>query len=236
MRNYRSSRGPFQERPYFQEQEIEDLCQKELRSVDLLPSNPEPVRIERFIEKRFGVTPVYEELPPGVLGFTQFTTTGVEAIVVSRSLSEEETKTSERRINTTLAHEAGHGLLHTHLFAVGAQPERLFGDEFDPKVPKILCRPDTASPSQKPRYDGRWWEFQANQTIGALLLPKLLVEKALDATILGLVGTFGLRQLKVKDRCRAATALSEAFNVNPAVAKIRLDQLFPEADSAQLTL
>jgi|ERR1051326_2521631 hypothetical protein len=236
MRNYRSSKGPVQERPFFQQQEIEDLCQEELRSMSLLPSTAEPVRIERFIEKRFGITPIYEELPPGVLGFTRFTTAGVEAIVVSRALAEEESKTAERRINTTLAHEAGHGLLHTYLFAVGAQPERLFGDEFDPKVPRILCRDDTANSFEKPRYDGRWWEFQANQTIGALLLPKFLVEKALDATILGSVGTFGLRQLKLKDRGRAARVLSEAFNVNPAVAKIRLDQLFPEADSAQLSL
>src|ERR1051326_3052479 len=100
MRNYRSSKGPVQERPFFQQQEIEDLCQEELRSMSLLPSTAEPVRIERFIEKRFGITPIDEELPPGVLGFTRFTTAGVEAIVVSRALAEEESKTAERRINT----------------------------------------------------------------------------------------------------------------------------------------
>ena len=177
MKTYRSQRGPFQERPYFEQDEIEALCQEELRKVSLLPSGPGPIRIERFIEKRFGVTPLYEELPPGVLGFTRFTTKGVEAIVISRSLADEENKASARRINSTLAHEAGHGLLHTYLFAVGSQPERLFGDEYDSKVPKILCRDETANNAQKPRYDGRWWEFQANQTIGALLLPKAWPKK-----------------------------------------------------------
>src|SRR6185503_3785773 len=109
MRNYRSSTGPFQERPFFKSEEIESLCQAELKQFGLLPEHPAPIRIERFVEKRFGITPLYEELPSGVLGFTRFNENGVEAIVVSRSLAEEDTKSSERRISTTLAHEAGHG-------------------------------------------------------------------------------------------------------------------------------
>src|SRR5437667_6473908 len=149
MRTYRSKKGPFQEQPYFSQNEIEELCQEELRKVNLLPEIPEPIRIERFIEKRFNVTPVYEELPPGVLGFTRFTAKGVKAIVVSRSLSDEGSQAAERRVNTTLAHEAGHGLLHAHLFAVGAQPQLQFGTEFDLAAPKILCRDETAA------YDGR---------------------------------------------------------------------------------
>ncbi len=235
MKTYRSTKGPFQERPYFSQNEIEDLCQDELRKVDLLPATPEPIRIERFIEKRFHVTPVYEELPAGVLGFTRFTTTGVKEIVVSRTLSEEETKTAERRINATLAHEAGHGLLHSHLFVVGAQPERLFGSEFDPKAPKILCRDETAGLSKRSQYDGHWWEFQANQVIGALLLPRALVQMALDKSLLKATGTLGLRQLRPEDRGRGVELLASTFNVNPAVAKIRIEQLFPERDDAQLS-
>ena len=230
MKTYRSSRGPFQERPYFSDNEIENLCLEELQKTNLLPTNPEPIRIERFIEKRFKVTPIYEDLPDGVLGFTRFTSSGVESITVSRSLAEEERKVSERRINTTLAHEAGHGLLHAHLFALGSQPERLFGDDFDPKVPKILCRDGKGS------YDGRWWEFQANKAIGALLLPKSLVEEALARAVLIPAGTFGLPQLNAKDRGKAIELLAKTFNVNPAVAKIRLQQMFPESQSAQLTL
>lgn len=233
---YRSRRGPFQEQPFFQPEEIESLCREELGKFNLLPSSPEPIRVERFIEKRFGITPVYEKLPPGVLGFTRFSTKGVESIVVSRVLSEEETRVSERRVTTTLAHEAGHGLLHAHLFAVGEQPARLFGDEYDPKAPKIMCRDEPASASGRPRYDGKWWEFQANQVIGALLLPRILVEKLLDETVLRSTGNFGLRHLSSQDRGRAVDALCRVFNVNAPVAKIRLEQLFPESDSAQLSL
>jgi len=230
MKTFRASKGPFQKRPYFTDTEIENLCLEELQKTKLLPSNPEPIRIERFIEKRFNVTPTYEDLPEGVLGFTRFSSNGVESITVSRGLAEEEGKVSERRINTTLAHEAGHGLLHAHLFAIGSQPERLFGDDFDPKMPKILCR------GEKGSYDGRWWEFQANKTIGALLLPKALVEKALAAAVLTPSGIFGLPQLDAKNRGRAVQLLANTFNVNPAVAKIRLQQLFPENQSAQLAL
>jgi hypothetical protein len=191
---------------------------------------------DRFIEKRFGFAPSYEELPAGVLGFTRFSPAGVQAIVVSRALSEESTKAAERRISTTLAHEAGHGLLHAHLFAVGSQPERLFGDEYDPMTPKILCRDEPVGAAHKGIYDGKWWEFQANQTIGALLLPRMLVEKALDKTVLIAAGSLGLRRLPPQHRGRAVELLASTFNVNGAVAKIRLDQLFPERDSAQLSL
>jgi hypothetical protein len=229
MRTYRSTKGPFQERPYFSQDAIEDLCQEELRKVNLLPQSPEPIRVERFIEKRFNVTPVYEELPPGVLGFTRFTAKGVKEIVVSRSLSDEGSKTAERRVNTTLAHEAGHGLLHAYLFAAGVQLQFLFGTEVDPTAPKILCRDET------PAYDGRWWEFQANQVIGALLLPRGLVEAALAGTVLKAAGSFGLRHLRAQDRGRGVEVLSATFNVNPAVAKIRLDLLFPERDGTQLS-
>jgi hypothetical protein len=194
-----------------------------------LPETPEPIRIERFIEKRFHVTPIYEDLPPSVLGFTRFSTSGVKDIVVSRALSDEGSKTAERRVNTTLAHEAGHGLLHAHLFAVGAQPQLLFGTELDPEAPKILCRDDGAP------YDGRWWEFQANLVIGALLLPRALVEKALHGDVLKVAGSFGLHQLRDQDPGRGIEVLSATFNVNPAVAKIRLEQLFPKSDGAQLS-
>jgi hypothetical protein len=111
---------------------------------------------------------------------------------------------------------------------VGQQPERLFGNEYDPNVPRILCRDEAG-----PRYDGRWWEFQANQTIGALLLPKPLAELAL-AEVSSPVGSFGF--MEISDRRKAIEVLSRTFNVNPAVAKIRLDQLFPPSRSAQMSL
>src|ERR1700722_12293716 len=116
MRTFHSKSGAIAKRPYFRPAEIDQICVDELRKVGLYPVSPEPIRIDRFVEKRFGVEPTYEDLPEGVLGFTQFGNDGVVAIVISASLDAEKGRVAERRVRTTFAHEAGHGLLHAHLF------------------------------------------------------------------------------------------------------------------------
>jgi len=83
MKTLRGDAGRFPQRPYFSDREIEKICADELRKVGLYPSHPEPVRIERFIEKRFKVSPTYAELPDGVLGFTKFDTNGVREVVIA---------------------------------------------------------------------------------------------------------------------------------------------------------
>jgi hypothetical protein len=235
MRTYRSKTGPFSEQPFYEPAEIESICTDELQKLGLYPSDPGPIRIDRFIEKRFGA-PAYEDLPTGLLGFTRFSTHGVEQIVVAKALDDEGTKPAERRLRTTLAHEGGHGLLHAHLFAFGARPDSLFREGLAPDAPKILCRDGGISgvgPAKgTPPY--RWWEFQANQAMGALLLPKALVEKAV-ASILVLQGTLGIPTLLDDRRERAVRLVAETFDVNPIVARIRLDASYP-VTAGQLTL
>ena len=173
MKSRRTRNRALPERPFYREEEIERICEDALRSVSLLPDCPSPIRIDRFIEKKF-VAPSYEDLPEGVLGFTTFGLTGVQAVCVSRQL-DDGGKVGERRVRTTLAHEGGHGLLHAHLFAL-RDVEPLFGDVSDPAKPKVLCREEASGTSRGPGYDGRWWEFQANTAMGCLLLPKALVD------------------------------------------------------------
>ena len=72
MKTFRSGSGPFQERPHFSDLEIDLMCEEALQKTGLLPIVPGPVRIDRFIEKHFGVSPIYEGLPSGILGFTTF--------------------------------------------------------------------------------------------------------------------------------------------------------------------
>lgn len=237
MKNFRAKRGPFAERPYYEQGEIESMCLDELRKADLLPAQPEPIRIERFIEKRFRVQPRYDDLPDGVLGFTRFGSKGVEAIVVARVLADEGSRAAERRINTTLAHEAGHGLLHAHLFALGALSPSLFGDAVDPAAPRILCRDDAVSGTSATRtpYDGRWWEYQANRVIGALLLPKPLVRICL-APLAVSRGNLGQVTVDNSRRDEAVRLIADTFEVNPAVARIRLDEVLPAGNDRQLSL
>jgi hypothetical protein len=233
MKNIRSRSGPFAERPHFQLREIEEICTTELRAAGLYPSAPQPIRIDRFIEKRFGIAPRYEPLPEGVLGFTRFRPKGVQEIVVASALDEDTGKVSERRLRTTLAHEGGHGLLHAHLFCLGEKPTSLFDDR--EKTPRILCREVLESPSLTPSYNGRWWEFQANRAIGGLLMPRPLVEQALQEFYVE-AGKLGGRVLPTGKREPAVRALSATFDVNPAVARIRLDEMFPLKNDGQLLL
>jgi hypothetical protein len=52
MRRIRTKRGPFSERPHFKSGEIEEICTDALKQVGLYPSVPQPIRIDRFVEKR----------------------------------------------------------------------------------------------------------------------------------------------------------------------------------------
>lgn len=240
MKTFRSTTGPFTERPHFELQEIERLCADELQSVGLFPKQPEPVRIDRFVEKRFRVAVTYDDVPRGILGFTRFGAEGVESITVARALADEGSKVADRRLNTTIAHEAGHGLLHTYLFLVSERVHSLFDGDPDVEPLRILCRESNEKTSVGERagrvgYDGRWWEWQANRAMGALLLPKQLVTVALaDLTVVH--GSLGRTELAPSKREEAVKALSAVFDVNPVVARLRLREVYPEGYESQLTL
>jgi hypothetical protein len=229
MRYVTASVGPFRERPYFTDDEIEAICIDELIAVDLLPNTPGPIRIDRFIEKRFGICEEYKELEEGILGITQFGSKGVTRIIIARSLEEEGTEVAARQIRATLAHEAGHGLLHSSMF-VGNAP---FGDLSNPVMPKVLCR-TRAMESGIRQYNGEWWEFQANRVIGCLLMPRDLVLTALKKYLVlnGSLGTVSVNRFSKEE---ATQVLANIFEVNPIVSHIRLDVLFPAEGSRQMT-
>src|ERR1700730_15534506 len=86
--------------PFFTSSQIDIMCCDELRSINLLPTFPEPIRIDRFIEKRFNVSPEYEDLPAGVLGYTRFGKNGVKAVIISAALDAEGGEAAGRRVRT----------------------------------------------------------------------------------------------------------------------------------------
>lgn len=227
MKTVPSRKGPFAEQPYFSLEEIEHICSTELMNVQLMPAEPQAVRIERFVEKRFGISPSYEALPSDVLGFTEFGANGVAAIVLSTVFDDADGNVSqERRLRTTLAHEAGHGLLHAHLFALRETSESLF--DSGTEEPTILCRDVLGETSAQKKYDGRWWEFQANRAMAALLMPRKLVEAAVREFFIP-TGGLGIPVLEDENRRAAERALAELFQVNPVVARYRLEDIIPLA-------
>ena len=233
--------GPFSERPYYERRVIEKIAIDALRSVGLLPTSPGPTRIDRFLEKRFRVCPAYEDLPKGLLGYTEFGPQGPSEVFVSKSLADSDTLPAARLVNSTLAHEGGHMLLHSHLFALQRRPQSssFLEKQYDVTDSKILCREDSVSTTkgdkQSRRYDGRWWEHQANLMIGALLLPRHLVAQTLES-MCSMRGALGLQELPRERREEAADLLSDTFDVNPIVATIRIQEIFPDSDQNQLTI
>jgi len=230
MKTRGAAAGPFKEKPYYSLDDIEQMCWDELHKAGLYPEMPSAIRIDRFVEKRFGVTIAYEDLPKGLLGFTEFGREGVVAVVVSKTL-DDGYQSSERRMRTTLAHEGGHGLLHTHLLVLG-QDRSMFEGAVDDQQ-RLLCREDGSSNRKAGKYDGKWWEHQANLAMSSLLLPRGLVDLALEP-VLTSNGALGVKAVASERRNEAVSTLAEVFDVNPVVARIRLDVLYPE--SRQLTL
>lgn len=178
---------PFLSKPFFHEKQIERTCIDALKIQGLMPEEPGPIRVDRFIEKQFGIEIDYEDLQgrfgEGVMGACRFQTNGeVAQILVDAALEEDQSPLGEKRIRSTLAHEAGHGLLHGSLFMEKFEAEK--ESRLSPQIPStssgiisdgFACRGlgQTGSGSGR-RFE--WWEVQANKAMASLLLPRQLVD------------------------------------------------------------
>ena len=61
-------------------------------------------------------------------------------MVIAKVLDQEGGKVTGRRLRSTLAHEGGHGLLHTSLFKTGEKPKSMFDDaEETPRIFAAIC-------------------------------------------------------------------------------------------------
>jgi len=218
-------------------QQVEKLCLHGLEQTALYPVAPEPIRVGRFVEKRFHLYLEYNPLPEGVLGYTLFDKTGPIKMVISESLGAKTDIVSRRRVNTTIAHEVGHCILHANLFKEGPPPQSLFPNNDEENRNKILCREEHVNNQDKKstHYDGSWWEYQANMVIGALLLPKKLVLNCIQDYLIP-NGTFGIPLLDLTHNDEMIKEISETFDVNPVVARIRIESMFTSNGKNQLSL
>jgi len=234
MQSFRASSGPFEQQLRFTVEEIDRMCRDALIREKLLPIEPEAIRIDRFVEKHFNCTISYEDLGEGILGCTLFNPNGSVKVICISSRLDDDTPVGQRRERATIAHEAGHGLMHPSLFMASLDQGRLnlpapTKENLNFQERRILCRDSDIREAVGAQrgYDGRWWEWQANRAIGGLLLPKALVQKSV-AGFLNHAPVTGSASLKATARDAAATHLAEIFEVNPAVARIRLAEMFPD--------
>ena len=178
--NSNRNHGPFLKRFFIPDQKIEATAKRSLESLDLMPSSPGPVKIEKYCERRWKFTEDYIELEPGVLGKAAFTENGIDRIFVSSELTEDTSRTGIVRSRSTLAHEIGHGELHAEAFAEKIRSDSMHGNMFDEFAKtneiRIACREEQIL---RPRKD-EWWEIQANRFMVALLLPKHLLRQVVE--------------------------------------------------------
>src|SRR5258707_7350548 len=213
--------------PFYDEGDIEQICSNARAETGYLPSEPGKVNIDRFIETKFrGVRIIIESLEGRALGFTVFGPEGVEAIHVAEH-GGYSPKTEDRGINATLAHEAGHCLMHADLFLPDVDNSNLFEGDPDITQRRILCRDETdqTATSESKYAARRWLERHANRAIGALLMPKssflLFMQPFLEA-----LGNSKLQNLSDSRRAEAIRAAVDLFDVNPTVAEIRINRMF----------
>ena len=174
--------GPFTRRIFYSEQQIERICSSALESVNLLPLKPEPIRIDRFIQLYFNIEEDYEALDPGIMGCAVFTRQGLSKILISRILSEDSTTSGQRRLRSTLAHEAAHGLLHKdlHIEKLARDSSMESFTELGPEYQSVRedgfqCRAELDLEKNSSANSFEWWEYQANLGMASLLLPLSLV-------------------------------------------------------------
>ena len=207
------------------------MCESALSEAGYFPSEPSRVNIDRFVEKHFAISPQFEDLPQGVLGYSCFDSGGMVSMHIATALTDEGTRVAERRVNTTLAHEAGHGLFHSYLFSFAEGGLDLFQSDPDVTRDRILCRDENMP---QPKVHGRWWEIQANMAIGPLLMPRSLVLEAVKP-FLASTGLLGIGAVPEDTRESVVAKLSSIFDVNPVVARIRLEGITKPSGS-QLSL
>ena len=174
MKEYRSSTG--ERRLWFEENEIEWMMEDELRKAGLFPSVADPVvDLESLLEIHFGVKlDLHAVLDDDVLGVTHFLSGKKPLVSINKALtSQAETGDAPGGIlgrwRATMAHEAGHVVLHRSLVEVPYEQGSFFSEITKGSTSSLLrCLKRDVSFS---RGDYDWKEVQANRGMAALLMP-----------------------------------------------------------------
>ena len=241
MKTYNTPYGIFYDRPFFSPNRLEEIAAQALETAGFSDAEPGEIPIEDVLEECLGIGIEYSPLPADVMGCATFAPEGVDKIEIHQSLSlSGNDPTLDRRRRSTIAHELGHGLLHTSLFQQRFEFERRQAD-FDPARPQrahIACRSaDIREVGTQPASGNSysWIEWQANSLMGPILVPRPALWRHLEPWV---GRRDGIRTLQLPDSARAEAeqSVSEIFHVSRQLAAIRIAGLFPETADAQLDL
>lgn len=226
---YRARNG--ETRLWLEPEDIEAMMEDELRGAALLPTTQNPVvNLETFIERYLGARlDPYADLEHAVLGQTEFLPGQSPRVLINRDLTraamdEDESPPGVRgRWRATLAHEAGHVVMHRMLFELEDDGD-LFGDGIATRTSQRLMRCLKANVLFR---DGAadWREVQANRGMAALLMPRALFQRIAAAAAARLaispddlvVGSLAAQRL--------AAEIAPLLEVSKQAARIRLETL-----------
>ncbi len=216
--------GRFPKRPYYEEGELDRLCEQVISDFltdrhgkVLLPIPTEDLTV--LIERDAEDLDLYADLSGEegeAQGVTHFFPGRKPRIMVARELSEQEHR--ENRLRTTLAHEYGHVKCHAPLYDAEAPPP-LFPELYE-KKPSPKCHRDTLHGTGTTD----WMEWQAGYASGALLMP---------ITYLGRIVRTARIKYGIYGVCHAGSAkgralielVSLSFAVSRDAARVRLQKL-----------
>jgi hypothetical protein len=199
----------------------------ELRKAALMPTDASPVvNLEAFIERHLKAKlDQYADLPPNVLGVTHFfdgrpPTISINKDLTGSALDEDESLPGQLgRWRATLAHEAGHVLLHRSLFEFALGNMSLFGSNSggDDARQLLRCLKRDATYASS----GDWREIQANQAMAALLMPKVFFMRVARVEMAKVLP--GRETIPFGGEDRVAAPLAAILAVSRQAARIRLN-------------
>ena len=230
MKEYRRFGG--ERRVWYDSSEIDRIMTDELTTAALLPDASREdvtVDVEAFVERHLRLAfDQYAELDADVLGVTRFASGKKPRIEINRDLTgsaldcEDDTPGMLGRWRATVAHEVGHVLLHRYLYEVDDRQPRLFSAA-------ALASPPSSSLMRCLKRDvgytggSDWREFQANLAIGALLMPKPVI----DIVVAAEVNRLQLPPQRLQPDSSAVEevvrAVARRFTVSRTAARIRLE-------------
>jgi hypothetical protein len=218
--------GPFLSRLWIDEEEFDPIASDALKGVKLLPSAPGPVNIEFFVEQHFGFAYEFADLGDECLGFMSFDDRGPRRMVIHEQLDCLDDATTNHRCRSTIAHECGHGLVHTVLY-VELWQDHARRKELDRD--RLVHHRDRTISDEPPRKT-EWWEYQANRLMAALLLPKRLLKLCVAAHP---VGRAPYEEWEPADHAVVEAHVSSVFEVSRTMARYRMAKIFETATATR---
>jgi hypothetical protein len=230
MRYVRDTTGRFQERPHFDPDELDFICDRALLdhvehcgrklefpiSMDLL---------QTLIERHADTLDLYADLSAegaGVQGVTDFFPGKRPKVRIDAGLANDAYR--EVRLRTTLAHEFAHVRLHNSLFQVKAEALDLFERPArrTPRAADHLARCKRETIVGAPQTD--WMEWQAGYVCGALLMPRRRLNDLVQARLRA-AKQFNQVDLSSTLGHQIVVETAKSFFVSEEAARVRLKVL-----------